>query len=197
MSETGGYVVNMGELVEVLAGTDVAYSETTLRELIRRHGDQFPCLERGTNGKSYRFDAREVVTFLRRHKAEAERAQDRRAEELAQLRLELTGGSADEADDYKLSGRQRKDEIEAELAKDKLRRTRGELLPADEVERLLTDAFADLRAELLALPDNLAKTCALGADERARTDRLVRAMLGRCAERLQSLDGQEKSRDAA
>ncbi|RDD60478.1 DUF1441 family protein [Ferruginivarius sediminum] len=181
------YVVNMGELVELLAGSELAYSETTLRKLIDRHAD-FPLLERGTNGRSYKFYAPDVVAWLRKYNAEAEQERADRTDQLAQMRLDLVGGGADGAADYRLSGKQRREEYDAELAAIKLRREKGELVEAAEIERIATDAFAALRHELMALPDNLARTAGLSREVRNKVDELVRGALTRCAERLQQAE---------
>src|SRR5690606_3642252 len=80
----GSEILNLGELEERLAGTEVATSADTLKLLAGRHAD-FPVISRGRNGVPYAFDLLAVVAWLRQHRAALEA--ERQAREAAVDRL--------------------------------------------------------------------------------------------------------------
>ena len=64
-------------------------SRQTLDLWIERYGDEFPVLERGTNGREWQFDADLVIEFLRAKQAENAARQANRDALLDQLTLPI------------------------------------------------------------------------------------------------------------
>lgn len=188
--------VNLSELAELLG-----CSENTLRKVVSRNPG-FPVLRRGANGVAYSFDARRAAEWWHEHEAAAAREQheqaEARAEELAQMRFDLLGGQVAEGagEPLRLSGRERLEEYEAELKAIKLRRAKGELYTRDEIEPDVVAAFADLRIDLLATGDNLARILNLGPDDRRKVDDQLREALKRVARKLSDPQFYERDRAA-
>lgn len=132
----------------------------TLSAWMLRYGADFPVVERGSNGRDYRFDAQEVSDFLRARKAEMAAEQDQRRaerdEQLAQLRLPIdlpgveppppANSAKDAIEGWKLRRIERE---EAERA--------GALLPAEDTKRAMRAAFARLSREMHALIRQIAR----------------------------------------
>lgn len=125
----------------------------TLSAWMLRYGADFPIVERGSNGRDYKFDAAAVADFLRAKRDEQAAARDQAAaqrdEQLAQLRLpfDLPGVEAppkassakDEIEAWKLRRIQRE---EAERA--------GALVPAAQVADSFRAAFGRLSRDMHA-----------------------------------------------
>jgi hypothetical protein len=159
-------------------------SETTLRKYAR--DPSFPVLSRGSHGVPYELDPFAVKGWLEKRSDDLERATHERAEELAQMRLELFGGdtSPEESERLKLSGRQRKEEAAAELELIKLRRVKGELLERSAVEHCQAVAYTELRNELMAVADSVARLLSLDRSARNVIDEAIRSALERAVETL-------------
>lgn len=168
--------VNLGELAQV-----VGRSEVTLRKLMARHED-FPIVSRGSNGVAYLFDARAVMGWLDDHEAADRLANDERRAELAQLQLELSGGTAD--GDRVLTAKERKEALEVAYAEAKWREAQGALIDADLLDRALVDAFAAIRIEVMRLPETLRRVGGLDRDQVVRMDQACRQSLEQAAARL-------------
>lgn len=174
--------VNLTELSEALG-----VSVNTLRDVTRKN-DDFPVLARGSNGIAYEFDPQACAAWWRANDAKVSAETASRRAALQQLRMDL--GVADEraAAETALSAQDRKSEIEAELALDKLRRTRGEL-----VERALMQAVADevaveLRQGMQQIPIEFARMKQLSREDRLDLQTLIERQLGDLARRLSNPD---------
>ena len=77
-------ILNKAELANWLG-----ISLPTLSSWMLRYGPEFPVVERGTNGRDYRFEAEAVADFLRAKQEEEAALKARRDEALAQLRLPM------------------------------------------------------------------------------------------------------------
>ncbi|MGI4850457.1 MAG: hypothetical protein ACRYGR_00710 [Janthinobacterium lividum] len=121
-------------------------TKPTLNSWIDRYGSAFPMIERGTNGRGYRFDPHAVVEYLRGRQEDQAQKRAERDEQLAQLMLPLA--SAPSPGDAPLS---LEDQIKAErlnLSRIENARRAGSLVPAVEIE-------AEQMAFLSALSRNL------------------------------------------
>lgn len=116
-------------------------SVPTVNVMLERWSD-FPIIERGTNGREYRFDIAGCIDFVQRQRADAERDQAERAELFAQMTLPdlaptLEPGAVKASDQLALARvRQmhRREQLE-----------NGLLVPTTEVRQVLTGAFTRLR----------------------------------------------------
>jgi Phage DNA packaging protein Nu1 len=63
-----GVRANKAELTAILG-----CAPSTLTAWIERYGDEFPVVERGTNGREWQFDPADVIAFLKTRRAEEER----------------------------------------------------------------------------------------------------------------------------
>lgn len=116
-------------------------SLTTLAAWMLRYGAEFPMIERGANGREYKFDPAAVAAFLRTKQEEQIASKAERDEQLSQLKLpfDLPGVEAppkasspkEELLAWELRKRQR---LEAEAAR--------KLLPAAAVEGALASVLA-------------------------------------------------------
>ena len=182
MTERESFHVNLTECADLLGTTT-----ETLRKIVAKAAENgFPIVERGKNGVSYVIDAGAAAEWWSTNKEAREAAQAARASDLHQMRLELFGGelSEDEAERFKMSGRQRREEYEAEMAAIRLSRARGELCDLAEVEQAFAAAIVALRQDLLSLPDRIGKRLSLSRDQRAAIDEMVIAALNRAADRM-------------
>jgi hypothetical protein len=122
---------------------------TTLAQWMLKYGADFPVIERGTNGRDYRFDAQAVSDFLRAKQEEQAASKAQRDERLAQLRLpfDLPGvepppkatSTKEELLAWELRKRQRQ---EAEAA--------GLLVPAAPALEAFSTAFARISRDTRA-----------------------------------------------
>jgi phage terminase Nu1 subunit (DNA packaging protein) len=135
--------VNKAELAHRLG-----VSLPTLSRWLTKYDRDFPVVERGTNGASYKFDAAAVFAFLRARQEEQLQATAERDEQLSQLKLpfEIPGAEAapkssakDEIEAWKLRRIQRE---EAERA--------GQLVPVAQVSDALQTTFARLSRDMHA-----------------------------------------------
>lgn len=127
----------------------IGVSLPTLTSWIERW-DDFPIVERGTNGARYRFNPRDVLLFISEKQSEERAKTAERDERLTSIQLEMAELFPEEErvpeeshndikkqlDAWKLRGLKRK---EAELS--------GRLLIASEVRDNLMDVFARLGSE--------------------------------------------------
>jgi phage terminase Nu1 subunit (DNA packaging protein) len=183
-------LVNLGELATVLE-----LSPVTIRKLIDRHAD-FPIEERGDHGRAYTFDARAVKRWLDGHREAADQAATARRAEIAQLQLELTGGAVADGQPT-LTAKQRLEALEAAYAEAKWLEAKGALVRVEDVRDAVEQALGGLRAELMRLPDALARQLDLDREGRRRVEDLVRLALTGAAARLERLGGEADARAAA
>lgn len=186
------YKMNLTECADLLG-----ISTETLRGYVNKAVvNGFPVEQHGGNGVSYVIDARAAAEWWKRNKGEALRAKDARAEDLFQMRLELFGVDADEDEAARLhlSGKQRREEFQAEREQLRLMRDKGQLLLKSHVEDTLAAALTSLRQDLLAVPINVAKRLSLNRGKRQVVDDIVRAALHRAADRLKALPDQSEEK---
>ena len=132
-----GVIGSKKELARAL-GTSVV----SLDRWLERFGDEVPCLERGTNGRAYRFDIAAAVAFFQGKREEEAARQADRDNALAQLALpflqpaqaDLLGGGAISLKD------QRDALIVARMKREEAERL-GALVPAEDVKNLIATAF--------------------------------------------------------
>jgi hypothetical protein len=154
-------VVNLDEFSELCGVT----SETMRVYVKSIEGNPVWLIERGSRGRDYKIEPIGGVTWWKAKRDSDERDNEARQAELAQLRFDLLGPAAEDADALTLSGRQRKDEIEATLARLRLRRAMGELIEVAALEALATTAVVELRRQLLLVPAEFAVSAGLSPEE--------------------------------
>lgn len=163
-------VVNKRELADRLK-----VSAPTLDRWLTKFGDDFPVIERGSNGREWRFDVAAVFAFLRARQAAEAAKSAARDEQLAQLAFPFdpppeqpaTLSIADQLKALQLRRLQRE-----EMEKS------GQLVPAEAMRQVMFDAFTKqsrtLRAALtrecteLNLPAPIARRLIACIDEAQR-----------------------------
>jgi len=152
-----------------LARRILSCSLPTLNDLIERYND-FPVLERGSNGVEWKFDANAVVEFLARKREEERRQSEERSDLFRQFSLPIDEIAPDEA--RGLSPTQRGQLAKARLAERKLAIESGLLLQAAETRQVIQVALARLGKSLDGLPTQLGREFNL-------PEEVVRSMRGR------------------
>lgn len=122
--------------------TILRISRPTLDNWLDRN-DDFPVVERGTNGKEWQFDPAAVVAFLRDKKDQEQRDAAERAEALQQFALPIDAVAAD-AEAAGLTPQQRAALARARLAERELARDSGLLVPTADVRAALQPAIRQL-----------------------------------------------------
>jgi phage terminase Nu1 subunit (DNA packaging protein) len=169
VSITEGEIVNLGELEERLAGTDVPTSADTLKRLASRHGD-FPVIARGSNGVAYRFDLAAVVAWLRRHRDAIEAERQAREAAVDQLAAAFQG---EERSTSALSPSEQLKLLQVQKARRLEACERGELLD----RRRVADGLAAIMLRLQKRITSAAKRAARDADmDHARRAELEEAV---------------------
>lgn len=181
--ESAKYTVNLAELAEILDT-----STETLRKVVNRNPD-FPCISRGHHGIPYEIDSRHAIQWWNDHKAQADAAQSARSNEIMQLKMELCGGdiSEEEQEILKLSGKQRKDEIEANLKMITYRRIMGELIEVAPLRGIFQTAIIRTRKELMNVATEFAKRYALPREDRLVLQDLIETKLNRLPEIIEKI----------
>lgn len=154
-------IVNLDEFSELCGVT----SETMRVHVKALEGSPVWLLERGSRGRDYKIEPIGGVAWWKAQRQAEELADAERQAELQQLRLDLLGPAAETAEGLALSGRQRKDELEAALTRIKLRRTMGELVEVGELEAQATFAVVELRRQLLLVPAEFAVAAGLAPED--------------------------------
>ena len=115
---------------------NLGISEPTLKDLIRKN-DDFPILERGRTGQSWRFDPKAVARFLKKKQKAEAGAKSTREARLGQQEMVLTpktgGALDDQLKTYKIRDLERIDAKE-----------NGRLAVAEEVSAALASTFRRL-----------------------------------------------------
>ena len=148
MSSSPATIGNKKQLAKALGVTP-----PTLDRWLERFGDAVPVLERGSNGRPFRFDIAAVTDFFRTRQAEEAARTAERDEQLAQLALP---GLAPDAPTGAVTQREIGLALDNEAKRQKLRRDRRELTDAAEVAAALTSALAALGARLDAIVPQVA-----------------------------------------
>lgn len=130
-------------------------AKPTLDAWIDRYGAAFPMIERGTNGRGYRFDPHAVMEFLRSRQEENAARKAERDEQLAQLLLPLPDSTA------AAGGISLEDQIKAErlnVIRLENQRKSGALVPVAEVEAEQMAFLASLSRNLQAWGRQFGRT---------------------------------------
>lgn len=168
-------VVNLDEFSGLCGVT----SETMRVHVKAIEGNPDWLIERGSRGRDYVIEPTGGLAWWKAKRDSDDRDSEARQAELAQLRFDLLGPAVEDADALTLSGRQRKEEIEATLARLKLRRAMGELIEVAELEAKATTAVVELRRQLLLVPAEFAVAAGLSPEEvKPLADMIDRAVNG-------------------
>jgi phage terminase Nu1 subunit (DNA packaging protein) len=136
MSSPGVVMGNKKQLAKALGVT-----APTLDRWLERFGDAVPVLQRGSNGKPFKFDITAVVGFFRQRQADEAGRAIERDEQLAQLALP---GLAPDGPAGPATQREIGLSLDNEGKRQKLMKERGELTLASEVRSGLTAALSAL-----------------------------------------------------
>jgi len=133
--------------------------------LILSEETRIPFVERGTNGRSYVF--RLSVAYAWRQERDAAENADRQkaADSVAQLRMSLVGGSAEDQARAALSPRQQAEALKVENEWILAAAKRREFIRASEVAESFEVVFAAIRDGFDAAPDRLGRELSLGGPE--------------------------------
>lgn len=149
--DAAGVLVNKKELAAL-----IGISLPTLDSWLDRFGDAFPVRERGTNGRDWRFDAADVIAFLREQRAAEEAEAVECAERLKQFALpgldaasDMPGGVTKAADLLALAKVRQMQRREAAEA--------GLLVPTADVRRALGATLVKLDRFLQSVLTQLAR----------------------------------------
>ena len=170
-------IVNLDEFSDLCGVT-----AETMRVHIRGvEGNPAWLIERGDRGRGYKIEAEGGVAWWKAKRDADDLASAERQAELQQMRLDLLGDAAESPEALSLSGRQRRDEIEAAMARLKLRRQMGELVERAELEAAGVTAAIELRRRLLLVPAEFAAEAGLPPEDvkplRAMLERAINAFV--------------------
>jgi hypothetical protein len=154
-------VVNLDEFSELCGVT----AETMRGHIRAVEGNPAWLIERGERGRGYKIEPIAARDWWLAHRAAADQANADRQAALQQLRFDLVGDAAGGSDALTLSGKQRREEIEAELVRIKLRRTMGELVEVAELEGPAANAAVELRRQLMLVPAQFAVEAGLSPED--------------------------------
>lgn len=178
-----GLVVNLDEFSELCQVT----AETMRTHVRAVEGEPAWLIERGTRGRDYKIDAEGGLAWWQAKRAADDQASAERKLQLQQLRLELLGPASEDEEALSLSGRQRREEIEAAMARIKLRRTMGELVEVASIEHGMAAAVIALRAQLSGLPGEFAIKAGLGLEDIKPLEEMLARTLDRFAADLRKV----------
>lgn len=181
-----------------LAAHILQCSVPTLDSLLLRYGDEFPVVERGSNGVEWKFDGDEVRAFLKRKKQEAAAVSAEKAAYFAQFELGIDSIVDEKAKE--LTPQQRAQLASARMKERDLALQAGLLVETSEVRRCLTMFLTRLGQSLDNLPGQLARThnlpeavtrqLRMGIDEaRRNAHRELKAVFTEAAEAQEARDG--------
>jgi len=154
-------LVNKNQLAAAL---DV--STTTIDKwLLLPEDERIPWVERGTNGRSYVFRLSVAHAWRRDREAAEESARKVADDAVAQMRLDLLGGSIQDQARAALSPKEQADALRVEKEWILAAHARREFIRADDVAEAFESAFATIRDGLDAAPDHLARELSLGGAE--------------------------------
>lgn len=106
---------------------------------------------------------------------------------MAQWRLQASGAGDGDAAPERMTPQDRKAWYESEIKRRDLQRLDGELVPVEDVERVIATAFAAIAQELRALPDNLERRFGVPGDVAERVEEGVFRVMDELADRLSVL----------
>lgn len=156
-----GLIVNLDEFSELCGST----AETMRGHIRDVDGNPAWLVERGSRGRDYQIEAEGGLAWWRARREADETTSAERKAQLQQLRFEQLGAAVESEEALALSGRQRREEIEAALARIKLRRVMGELVEWAELEPLLATAAVEIRRQLQLVPGEFAALTGMSPEE--------------------------------
>jgi hypothetical protein len=166
---TGALIVNLEEFAELCRITP----ETMRVHLRTVEGEPVWLVRKGDRGRGYEIEARGGVAWWQKRCDDDANASAEKKAQLAQLRFEILGGAADGPEELMLSGRQRKEEIEAAFKGLEFRKAMGGLIEKAELQHVLTGACVDLRRRLGLCAGEFAIVAGLEPDQVRPLDGII------------------------
>ena len=176
MATVAAEVVSSAPVDKVRLCELLGWSRPTLDKRLRED-QNFPVLQAGEGrGKPWQFDPAAVLAYVQHGTLSHERAPAAPAapapvakSSAPKTLRDIPGAAAPVVRDTsgrvvngaEVTAKARKEHLQADLAEDKLRVSRGQLVDAEHVRITLTTAFAHLGKALDGLADNVAKRLAL------------------------------------
>lgn len=180
MSASEPLIVSLDEFAE-LAGVTSETMRGYLRDVGRDGSVPAWLIERGERGRAYKIEAEGALAWWRKLREDESAAEAARLEKLQQLRLDLVGEPGAGDGEPSLSGRQKKEEIDAAITGLKYRKLLGELVDKAAVQRVISAAAVDLRRQLQRVPAEYGIATGLDADQvrdlEARIERALDAFV--------------------
>lgn len=180
-------LVNKNQLAAAL---DVS-TTTVDKWLVLPDGERIPWVERGTNGRSYVFRLSVAYAWRRDRDAAEEAARKVADDAVAQMRLDLLGGSVQDQARAALSPKEQAEALKVEKEWILAAAARREFIRADEVAEAFEAAFSTIRDGLDAAPDRLARELSLGGAEVEAMTGILDEILRDARARLEDLLGKE------
>lgn len=146
-------IVNKGDLAVALSVSNTTVSNWLAAGL--------PSIERGGNGRDYRFRLSVAYAWHAARRADEEASRAASEEAARQLQMSLLGGEEARPSQEALSLSDRKKLLELEYEHTRVAAQRRELLRFGEVTGAFEAVFAAIRDALDALPDRLGRECGL------------------------------------
>lgn len=138
-------------------------SHTTVDSWIRQG---LPTVQRGSRGKAWEFNTAEVHAWLERRAKESARGGDN-SDERELKRRKLSAETA---------------KVELELA-----RVRGEVVPLKQLERALSNTFAEVKTNMRSVPSRVA-TAIIGEESETRIKAVILKEIDQALDSLGELD---------
>jgi len=120
-----------------------------------------PLVEKGNNGRPYKFRLSECWAWFKNREFEKKREEEEAAAAIAQASLELLGGSVGTDSEMGLTTAQRRDLYRLDADYRDMALARGELVPRGDVDAILNKVFDVVRKAIIGLPDRLARDAGL------------------------------------
>lgn len=161
-------------------------SRPTLDNLLDRHGEKFPVVRQGSNGRAWQFDAEAVVSFLRAEQEREEAELTARAEQLEQFRLP---GLEPEPTEPTAAARPKDilDTLRAQKLRHDMAKEAGQLVWKSHVRQQLSTAIAGMNRFLQALPAQAGRRFNLPDAVTADMARLIADQQGEFQRQLRDL----------
>jgi phage terminase Nu1 subunit (DNA packaging protein) len=176
-------IVNLDELASICSVTP----ETMRTHLASAPADADWIAQRGRRGVGYKLKAEGAVAWWRGRSSETDSADDARRRQLAELRMQMLGGDAEESD-LLLTGKQRREEFLAGQAELSYREAMGELVRAADVDAELANAAIELRRQLQEVGRVIRRKFGLDKDVETAIDVLIGTRLEAFVQKLDAVD---------
>ena len=133
--------------------------EKQIDRWMNRNG--FPVVQKGNNGKPYRFGLAECWAWKKHRDAEKQREREQTEAAIAQAAFELLGGSHNPDDEQCMTPKERMDWYKLDQMYLERAEQRGGLVPRREVVTLLEGVFELVRNAVNGMPDRLSRDAGL------------------------------------